>query len=95
MNSSAVKKYFKVKNVRFANSDELQEMTGLVPGSVPPFGEPVLPFELFADVSMRDKHRIAFNAGSLTNSILMNAEDWRNLAQPNLIELADEPNSIV
>lgn len=88
LNSSAVKKYFSVKKVRFATSDELLELTGLVPGSVPPFGQPILPFELYADVSMGDKDRIGFNAGSLTNSILMSGDDWRALACPTMFDFA-------
>src|SRR6516225_6708624 len=40
--SSAVKKHFGVKKIRFAEREELEALTGLVPGSVPPFGEPIL-----------------------------------------------------
>ena len=49
---------------------ELSERTGLVSGDVPPFGEPVLPFPLYADESVFENPRIAFNAGSLTDSII-------------------------
>jgi Ala-tRNA(Pro) deacylase len=37
------------KQLRFATADELLALTGLVPGAVPPFGEPVLPLPLTAD----------------------------------------------
>ena len=40
LDSSAVKKYFSIKKTRFASRDELMELTGLVPGSVPPFEGP-------------------------------------------------------
>ena len=39
LDSSAVKKRLGVKSLRFATADELMDLTGLVPGSVPPFGE--------------------------------------------------------
>jgi prolyl-tRNA editing enzyme YbaK/EbsC (Cys-tRNA(Pro) deacylase) len=83
LDSAAVKRHFGAKRTRFATSDELRELTGLVPGSLPPFGHPILPFELFADSSMGvDVDRIAFNAGSLTVSIIMSAIDWEAFAKP-------------
>ncbi len=58
-------------------------MTGLVPGAVPPFGEPILGFELFADGKVGAEHgRVALNAGSLTHSIVMATADWIAVAQP-------------
>lgn len=83
LDSGAVRKFLGVKKTRFATPEELQELTGLVPGSVPPFGEPVLPFELYADVQIGVRHdRVAFNAGSLTTSIVMQAADWQRIAGP-------------
>lgn len=80
LDSDAVKRRFGVKRVRFATADELKELTGLVPGSVPPFGRPILPFELFVDDSVFANERIAFNAGSLTDSIVMAAAEYRRVA---------------
>jgi len=54
-----------VKKIRFASTEELLQLTGLVPGSIPPFGYPLLPFELFVDASILANEKIAFNAGSL------------------------------
>jgi prolyl-tRNA editing enzyme YbaK/EbsC (Cys-tRNA(Pro) deacylase) len=53
-----------------------------VPGSVPPFGEPILPFELYVDESILENKRIAFNAGSLTDSIIMSVDDYMKIARP-------------
>ena len=77
----AVKKQLGVKKTRFATPEELTELTGLVPGSVPPFGEPVLPFELYVDEALRANDRIAFNAGSLTDSIVMPIEHYKRLTR--------------
>ena len=83
LDSAAVKRHFGVKALRFATADELMQLTGLVPGSVPPFGPPILPFELFADETVGAEHgRVAFNAGSLTHSIVMVTEDWWSVAKP-------------
>jgi prolyl-tRNA editing enzyme YbaK/EbsC (Cys-tRNA(Pro) deacylase) len=84
LDSSAIKRELGVKNMRFANREELLELTGLVPGSVPPFGPPVLPFKLFCDTTVGTRRdRVAFNAGSLTVSIVMAASDWEKAAKPS------------
>jgi Ala-tRNA(Pro) deacylase len=80
--SGAVKKHFGAKRQRFATTEELSEMAGLTPGAVPPFGMPILPFDLFVDHSVLENERIAFNAGSLTDSIIMNVQDYVRVAQP-------------
>src|SRR4051812_34231885 len=89
LDSAAIRRELNVKKTRFASPEELLELTGLVPGSVPPFGRPVLPFELFADVAVGAEHgRVAFNAGSLTDSIIMATADWESLARPRRFTFA-------
>lgn len=85
VNSSAIRRELKLRKLRFANRDELRDLTGLVPGAVPPFGEPVLPFELFVDAGICDNERIAFNAGSLTDSIILAVDDYLSAAQPSRV----------
>lgn len=80
LDSAAVKQRFGVKKVRFATADELRELTGLVPGSVPPFGRPILPFELYIDPSVLANDRIAFNAGSLTDSLIVPIGEYQRVA---------------
>lgn len=80
LDSSAVKLHFNAKKSRFASQEELFELTGLVPGSVPPFGEPILPFPLYVDVSVFENQKIAFNAGSLTDSVILSVADYKLLA---------------
>jgi prolyl-tRNA editing enzyme YbaK/EbsC (Cys-tRNA(Pro) deacylase) len=82
LDSAAVKTYLGVKKTRFATPEELLQLTGLVPGSVPPFGRPVLPFELYVDEALRANDRIAFNAGSLTDSIILAMDDYLAVAKP-------------
>ena len=84
LDSTAVKRHFSVKKVRFATADELNELTGLVPGSVPPFAKPILPFELYVDDSIIENERIAFNAGSLTDSIVMQVTDYVRIGKPEV-----------
>jgi prolyl-tRNA editing enzyme YbaK/EbsC (Cys-tRNA(Pro) deacylase) len=81
LDSAAVRRELGVKRARFASADELLKLTGLVPGSVPPFGEPILPLPLYVDRSILSNERIAFNAGSLTDSIIMAVTDYRTVAR--------------
>ncbi len=94
LNTKKIKAYFKsrgkkAKSTRFASVEELKELTGLVPGSVPPFGRPILNFELFVDPSLLKNKHISFNAGSLTNSINMRLEDYIKIAQPIVFEFVE------
>jgi Ala-tRNA(Pro) deacylase len=83
LDTKKIKQELKVKSSRFATSEELLELTGLVPGSVPPFGSPILPFELYGDTAIGAvEDKVAFNAGSLTLSIVMKASDWKAVAKP-------------
>ncbi len=88
LDSAAIRVHFRAKKTRFASPEELLELTGLVPGCVPPFGAPVLPFPLYVDPSVLENQRIAFNAGSLTDSIIMDIGDYTRLAKPEFFTFA-------
>jgi Ala-tRNA(Pro) deacylase len=85
LESGALKKHFGAKKLRFADRDELMELTGLVPGSVPPFGKPLIDLELLLDQSILQNQKIAFNAGSLTDSIIMSTRDYLKVANPVIL----------
>lgn len=93
LDSDAVRRICGVKKVRFATREELLEMTGLVPGSVPPFGPPLLPFELFVDESVAANEQIAFNAGSLTESIIMGTSEYLRVSCPTMSRFSIMPES--
>ena len=78
INSKKVKEYLKAKKIRFSTKEELFDSCQLVPGSVPPFGSPILPFKLYLDKSILCNEKIAFNAGSLTNSVILDMNDYLN-----------------
>ena len=88
LDSAALRRALGVSKLRFASPEELLELTGLVPGSVPPFGEPILPFPLYADESVFDNDRIAFNAGTLTDSIILSVVDWERVARPRRLRFS-------
>lgn len=88
VDSQAIRKHFETRKTRFASADELKKMTGLIPGSVPPFGRPILPFDLYVDESITENERIAFNAGSLTDSIFLSVPDYLRIAQPTVFRFS-------
>jgi Ala-tRNA(Pro) deacylase len=90
IDTKKIKKYFNVKSTRFATADALKDLTGLVPGSLPPFGPPILSFKLYIDKSIAANNKIAFNAGSLTDSIIMSVSDYIKLANPTVFDFSKE-----
>ena len=82
LNSRAICRHLQAQRFRFAGRDELLDLTGLVPGCIPPFGRPILDLDLYVDSSILENDRIAFNAGSLTDSIVMGREDYIRIAEP-------------
>jgi Ala-tRNA(Pro) deacylase len=88
LDSAAVRQQLGVKKTRFATPEELLALTSLVPGCVPPFGRPILDFDLYVDEAITRNDRIAFNAGSLTDSIVMNVQDYLRLAQPVVVPIS-------
>lgn len=88
IDSQKIKARFGTKRLRFATTEELRQLTGLVPGSVPPFGRPVLPFDLYVDDSIVANEKIAFNAGLLTASIVMDCRDYMRVASPDVFQFS-------
>ncbi len=91
LDTKKIKAYFKfngkrAKKTRFATAEELLDLTGLVSGSVPPFGQPILPFELFVDDSIMENEKVAFNAGSLTDSVIMQRAAYLSVANATLFD---------
>lgn len=59
----------------FASPTEVEQVTGCVPGSVPPFGS-IFGLTTHTDQQIKDNSVIFFNAGTLTNSIKLSSEDY-------------------
>lgn len=91
INSNRVRRHFGENKARFATPEELLELTGLVPGCVPPFGPPVLDLPNCLDEAFLENDRIAFNAGSLTCSIVMPLGPYLELARPEIVSFSKPP----
>ena len=91
LDTKKIKQYFKeqgwkAKKTRFATAEELMDLTQLVPGSVPPFGPPILTLPLFIDTAILQNNKVAFNAGALTDSVIMQRVDYLNIANGTLFD---------
>lgn len=96
LDTKAIKRELQTKNVQFASAVELAALTkGLVPGSVPPFGRPIVDLELFVDQSIVENEIIAFNCASLTDSVIMRVDDYVKIATPTKIFLFSKPRKNV
>src|SRR5262245_27132821 len=91
LDTAALKARFGVKKTRFADRDELLRLTGLVPGSVPPFGPPILQLPLHVDPSVTANAVVAFNAGSLTDSLVLPVAEYLRVAKPDVFPFARPP----
>jgi prolyl-tRNA editing enzyme YbaK/EbsC (Cys-tRNA(Pro) deacylase) len=81
--SKAVRKLQGVKSLRFASRDEVQQRTGLAPGSIPPFGS-LFNLETWCDERLGEQERINFNAGDHSVSISLRYVDYITAEQPKL-----------
>jgi prolyl-tRNA editing enzyme YbaK/EbsC (Cys-tRNA(Pro) deacylase) len=88
IDSQKIRNHFNAKKTRFATAGELQQLTGLAPGSIPPFGKPILNLAVYVDASIVRNEIIAFNAGSLTDSIIMPTKDYLKITQPVILEFS-------
>jgi len=78
---SKIAAHFGARRASLASPDEVMELTGCVPGSVPPvsFHEKLV---LVIDPSLYERYEeIAFNAGRLDHSIIISAQDFRKAVE--------------
>jgi Ala-tRNA(Pro) deacylase len=76
-----------VRNARFATVEEVSEITdGVEPGGVPPFGG-LYGLDVICDTALFENEKIVFNAGDRSFSVGMNADDYRRLAEPRVVDI--------
>src|SRR5436309_9489066 len=82
--SKEVRKAAGIKSLRFASREEVEQLTGLAPGSIPPFGSLFnLPTRCDPDLGLNE--RINFNAGDHAISLSMTYADYIAVESPPLI----------
>ena len=88
IDNKKLKDDFKAKKIRFATNEELDALTWLPSGSIPPFGLPIFELNLYVDESILENEYIAFNAGSLSKSIKMKVRDYIKVAKPTIMSFS-------
>lgn len=89
LDSKALRNVLGSKQIRFANADEVLLMTGLKPGSIPPFGS-LFNLATICDDRLADNESINFNAGSHTDSIQMTYAAYMQFESPRIERVAKE-----
>jgi Ala-tRNA(Pro) deacylase len=84
-----VRKSERIKSFRFATQDEIQHLTGLAPGSIPPFGS-LFNLPTWCDELLAEQPRINFNAGDHAISLSLTYADFVRFEQPK-VEAYSEP----
>lgn len=83
-----IRKVHGIRKLRFASVDEVLALTGLQPGSIPPFGS-LFSLETWCDRRLAEQPRINFNAGDHSISVSLTFADYFAAEQPTLAEVAE------
>jgi Ala-tRNA(Pro) deacylase len=87
LDSKAVRKQRGWKKLRFASRQEVAEMTGLAPGSIPPFGS-LFGLPTICDDRLAENETINFNAGDHSISVSMPYAEWIRVEAPEIARVA-------
>lgn len=85
LDNKKLRKVLETRRVRFATAEELLELTGCLPGAVPPFGN-LFGLPVFMDDALLAEETVYFNCGSHTVSLRMKRAD---LAAATDAQIAD------
>jgi Ala-tRNA(Pro) deacylase len=77
-----------IKSLRFASREEVLALTGLAPGSIPPFGS-LFGLPTWCDDRLAEHERINFNAGDHAISISLRYADYLAVEGPKLGRYAE------
>jgi Ala-tRNA(Pro) deacylase len=87
LDSRKAKAHLAVKSLRFASREEVEQLTGLQPGSIPPFGS-LFGLKTLCDPALALEETINFNAGDHTVSVSMRYADYQSAEKPELVEIS-------
>lgn len=86
--SKDVRKSQGIKSLRFASREEVEQLTALAPGSIPPFGS-LFGLKTWCDQRLGEHEQINFNAGDHSLSISLRYADYLAAEQPTLGSFAE------
>lgn len=79
LDAKAFKNSFGIKDLRFATPDEVQELTGLQIGAIPPLGK-LFGMPTYIEKNLGTNESIAFNAGDRCKSVIMKYIDFETVS---------------
>ena len=85
VDNKKLRKILQTRRVRFANSEELFELTGCQPGAVPPFGN-LFGLPVLMDDAILAEEIVYFNCGSHTVSLRMSREDLTQATEAQIVD---------
>jgi Ala-tRNA(Pro) deacylase len=88
LDSGAVRRANGWRKLRFATRDEVLQLTGLLPGSIPPFGS-LFDLPTLCDDRLGRNEVINFNAGDHAISVSMRYGDYLQVERPQLGTFAE------
>jgi prolyl-tRNA editing enzyme YbaK/EbsC (Cys-tRNA(Pro) deacylase) len=83
IDSKRVKEILGAKSLRFATPEEVNQLTGCIPGGVPPFAN-IFGLDLLLDKTIVANEFMAFNAGERTKSLKIKTVDYLRLLKPRI-----------
>jgi len=94
VSSLKVRKILGSNKLRFASHEELMKLCHVVKGALPPLAGPLYGLAHYADKSLMSGEKVVFNAGILTESVVISTSDFLRLADPIICEFSDDSYSI-
>jgi len=89
IDSRRVKEILSAKSLRFATPEEVMQLTGCLPGGVPPFAN-IFSLDFIVDKTIVANEFMAFNAGERTKSLKIKTKDYLELLKPRIEEFSTE-----
>jgi Ala-tRNA(Pro) deacylase len=81
LDSKKARDTLRVKSLRFASKEEVEQLTGLQPGSIPPFGS-LFELKTYCEPDLANNVSINFNAGDHAISVQMMYADYVRVEAP-------------
>lgn len=86
LDSKKAREALGVKGLRFASKGEVEHLTGLKPGSIPPFGS-LFSLPTYCDSALAENTSINFNAGDHAISVQMPYAEYARVENPKMVTL--------
>ncbi len=85
LDNNKLRKVLCARRVRFATTEELFELTGCLPGAVPPFGN-LFGLPVYMDNALLSEEIVYFNCGSHTVSLRMKRADLVDVTNAQIVD---------